>query len=335
LTYVWQLSRGNLHDRIRQLHEDFGAVVRIAPDELSFITDTAWQDIYCGGPWNKGFPKHEAYRNAQGMRSLFDAPDKQHAKIRQLLQKNFFSLRAARRQERIVQEYGDKLIGQLRTHFCQQIESEQTKPPVDLLQWYTFVAFDTIGRLVLSEDFGCFEGHEYHPWIQMVVSHLKLSAVFMCTRLFPPLPAVLSRMVPSSLRKLEKNFIGLLLQKVARRQSRNLPPGEQDLVSIAAGELYDDSEEGDTNSGSAATSKAGRSGQTLSQAELESNCFLILVAGSETVATSLLSSTHLVCEHPEVMRKLVAEVRAVAQHESELDFQNTANKMPYLNAVLR
>lgn len=331
------LSQGRLHDSIRKLHEQYGPIVRIAPDELSFNTNAAWNDIYCGGPWKKGLPKHEAYRNAQGMRSLFDAPDEQHSRLRQVVTKNFFSLPAARRQEHIVQEYGDRLIDLLRTHHCcQKGGLEATKPPADMFQWYTFAAFDTIGRLVLSEDFGCLDGRVYHPWIQMVVSHLKLSALFMCTRLFPPLPAILSRMAPSSLRRLEKKFVQLLAEKVSRRQARTLPPGEQDIVSVASGKEFDDSERYDAGDGGLQRAALGLiSNECLDQAELEANCFLFIVAGSETVATSLLSATHLICEHPEAMRKLVAEVRTAAPDETDVDFHNTTTKMPFLNAVLR
>jgi aspirochlorine biosynthesis cytochrome P450 monooxygenase len=38
--------RGKKHYRIEEIHEKYGDVVRIAPDHLSFITESAWKDIY-------------------------------------------------------------------------------------------------------------------------------------------------------------------------------------------------------------------------------------------------------------------------------------------------
>ncbi|KIM98614.1 hypothetical protein OIDMADRAFT_128493, partial [Oidiodendron maius Zn] len=36
---------GNLPDAIAALHSQYGPVVRIAPDELSFIDSSAWKDM--------------------------------------------------------------------------------------------------------------------------------------------------------------------------------------------------------------------------------------------------------------------------------------------------
>jgi hypothetical protein len=46
IPYDRRLLRGDLPYKIAELHEKYGPVVRIAPDELSYITDTSWNDIY-------------------------------------------------------------------------------------------------------------------------------------------------------------------------------------------------------------------------------------------------------------------------------------------------
>jgi hypothetical protein len=71
--------------RILELHEKYGPVVRIAPDELSYISD-AWQDIY-------GRPSHrntELVKDASqfapppnGVPGLLMEPSaKEHARMR-------------------------------------------------------------------------------------------------------------------------------------------------------------------------------------------------------------------------------------------------------------
>ncbi|KAI1464312.1 cytochrome P450 [Daldinia caldariorum] len=307
LPYALRLWQGRLHEHIKRLHDQYGPVVRIAPDELSFTDNAAWQDIYCGGVANKGFPKHGAYRNAQTFESLFDASDDNHTRLRRLLKNDFFSLRAARRQERIVQEYAGRLIAQLRNHHCSDSSdsSDDTKKhPADLREWYNFATFDIIGRVTLSEDFGCLDGRAYHPWILMVVTHFKLSALLMCLRFYPPLPSLLSRLAPARLLCLRDQFISLIREKVGRRVQRTLPPGEEDFVTASH------------------------------LSELEANSILLLLAGSETIATSLLSATHLLCENPTIMRRLAAEIRSTVS-ESDITYENTTSNMPYLNAVLR
>lgn len=44
--YCFQLARGNLYLEIRRLHDVYGDVVRIAPNELSYNNAEAWSAIY-------------------------------------------------------------------------------------------------------------------------------------------------------------------------------------------------------------------------------------------------------------------------------------------------
>jgi hypothetical protein len=46
IPYDIHLFRGDLPYAICKLHEKYGPVVRISPNELSYITDDAWNDIY-------------------------------------------------------------------------------------------------------------------------------------------------------------------------------------------------------------------------------------------------------------------------------------------------
>ena len=48
--YVLSLQNGTLPIKIKALHDIYGPVVRVAPNELSFITPEAWKDIYCDKP---------------------------------------------------------------------------------------------------------------------------------------------------------------------------------------------------------------------------------------------------------------------------------------------
>jgi hypothetical protein len=47
LPYVFRLRNGNIVRWVKACHEKYGDAVRLAPDEVSFISgETAWQDIY-------------------------------------------------------------------------------------------------------------------------------------------------------------------------------------------------------------------------------------------------------------------------------------------------
>ena len=40
------MVRGTLIRRERELHEKYGEIIRLAPDEISFANEQAWNDIY-------------------------------------------------------------------------------------------------------------------------------------------------------------------------------------------------------------------------------------------------------------------------------------------------
>ena len=46
IPWCWWQYKGRLNQRLLDLHTQYGHTVRIAPNELSFTTDTAWKTIY-------------------------------------------------------------------------------------------------------------------------------------------------------------------------------------------------------------------------------------------------------------------------------------------------
>ena len=75
---------GNLSQWTSDLHTHFRSdVVRIAPDELSFIASSAWKDIYGVRPGQANFPKD---RNVFfEVNSMITANDADHSRYRRLL----------------------------------------------------------------------------------------------------------------------------------------------------------------------------------------------------------------------------------------------------------
>ena len=46
LPWCWQQYQGRLHYKLLSLHKQYGYAVRVAPNEVSFTSDTAWKTIY-------------------------------------------------------------------------------------------------------------------------------------------------------------------------------------------------------------------------------------------------------------------------------------------------
>ncbi|KAJ0164042.1 Isotrichodermin C-15 hydroxylase, partial [Colletotrichum tanaceti] len=65
---------------------------------------------------------------------------------------------------------------------------------------------------------------------------------------------------------------------------------------------------------------------------MNANANMLMVAGTETTATTLTTATHLLLRNPDKMQKLIREIRAVPDR-AMLNSQ-TVQRMKYLNAVL-
>jgi averantin hydroxylase len=73
---------------VAELHRQYGPVVRIAPDELSYNIEEAWQDIYTkAAPRNTQLPKDplQFFRPPGGKNSMIQEPnDEEHQRMRSI-----------------------------------------------------------------------------------------------------------------------------------------------------------------------------------------------------------------------------------------------------------
>jgi cytochrome P450 len=72
-----------------RLHAKYGEVVRTRPNELSFIGENAWKDIYMHRQGHKQMAKAGRATGPAGEVSILNAPDDAHARQRKLLSHAF------------------------------------------------------------------------------------------------------------------------------------------------------------------------------------------------------------------------------------------------------
>jgi cytochrome P450 len=113
LPHFLAVSRGDVNHYLRRLHERYGKVVRIAPDELSFADLDALRDIYGYGTKGKQgrVPPKAFSRYPENVHiSLLNEPnDAEHARVRRIFSPAF-SARALTEQEPVFIRYTDQLV---------------------------------------------------------------------------------------------------------------------------------------------------------------------------------------------------------------------------------
>lgn len=313
--FLHAMITGRLPHRIKHLHAQYGDIVRVAPDELSFIDPTAWRDIY-----PKNFVRPAEYKDqppGKSAANLIACSEKEHVRLRRVLAPGF-SERWVMELEPRIQEYIDRLVDKIDARMTQAgREGSRGKTTVDVVEWINYIAFDIIGDLTWGSSFGCLEGLRYHPWIQ-TVSQFKTALVVAATKFYPLLYRGLMAVTPSSALKEVMEMWRVTEEKVRDRVQKG-GGGRADFVSIilAAG----------------AASKNGEKGESMTQEEMEVNAMLIVAAGSESVTTVLAGVINYLLRNPEKLAILTREIRDTFR--SERDITGAALKnCAYLNAVL-
>ena len=144
---MYQLPTGKYVHTIKSLHDRYGPVVRVSPNELSFCSESSWKTIYGHVQGRREFQKSSMYDSAPGEApSVLGIRDiDTHAFVRKTLS-HAFSAGALAAQEDLVQDHIDLFVKQVSTH-C-------TKEPGDVTKWYNYLTFDVVGQLSFGESFG-------------------------------------------------------------------------------------------------------------------------------------------------------------------------------------
>ncbi|RMJ28739.1 Cytochrome P450 [Aspergillus sp. HF37] len=301
--YLWSTIRGTIVRDVQRLHTVYGSVVRIAPDELSFITPEASKPIYTSNPEFPKDPMHlPPFHN--GVPGILAADHVHHRRYRRLLA-SAFSDRGLRAQQQTIQQHVDRLIGRLREN-C-------SNGPLDMTRWYNWATFDIIGDLAFGESFGCLDNIETHPWIASIQGNVKAIPIINALRrygltwilgLLPTTPKLLE------MRRRNEQF-------TTRKVDRRLQHG-----GVARGDLWD-SVLGATPDGE----------PPMSRDEMISNTSAIVLAGSETSATLLSGCTWLLLTNPEHLHTLTERVRSQFARAADID-SHSARQVDGLSAVL-
>lgn len=144
IPYQIALLKGTTHLHSARLHKKYGPVVRVSPNELSYITAQAWADIY-GRRHPKQLQKHPDIISGPsgGVYWLANTPnDQDHSRMRRLMAPGF-SEKAVRAQENIFRDHIGRLIAKIRDN-----EGNGT---IDLTLFLHATTFDIITDSMFGE----------------------------------------------------------------------------------------------------------------------------------------------------------------------------------------
>ncbi|TVY25314.1 Cytochrome P450 monooxygenase [Lachnellula hyalina] len=312
--FYYQNIKGTFYKEIRDLHDQYGEIVRVAPNELSIDGSIGWDDIY--GHKKAGqveFGKDSLfYRpldqgkglDGHGAHDIIMSNREDHRRQRRLMA-HAFSDAALYAQEDIIKSYVDLLMRRLEEH------SVQGKK-LDMVKWYNYTTFDIISDLAFNDTFGSLESSAMHPWVSMIFDFIKVNTQLRLFAQYPILKPFVGFVInQSDIDVIERNQ-ALTSAKLDKRLAQETNGARNDFLTYI---LQHNDEKG------------------MSHPEILGNCETLIVAGSETTATLLSGLTYYLSQSPEAWKRLKDEVRGAFKTEEEITMRSTA-ALPYLFACL-
>ncbi|KAJ5904765.1 uncharacterized protein N7473_001681 [Penicillium subrubescens] len=326
LLNVYHIVKGDGSKYTAELHEAYGDVVRVGPNELSFISPSANKTIYGGRPQEGEVFEKNPIANLQGTReiqNIFFAPSKPHARYKKLMAPAFSEM-AIREQETMLQHYTTRLIQALRGERANAAgeaskeneisgyKGRQMYPDqqqiVDLSAWYNFIIFDVLSSLAFGQSVGCLDQGCWHPWVSSIFNAIINATFLEAAHRLWPYHLVFDWLITP--RELKDDYASHLHYTQGALKNRN----QEDSARKAN------------------FSSFIQKGMT--EEELFDNANIVVTAGGETTAATLSATTYYLMHNRPSYEKLVKEIRERFQCEGDIKL-SALGDLKYLRAVIK
>ncbi|KAF8644804.1 hypothetical protein AX16_008264 [Volvariella volvacea WC 439] len=294
--FAYVAWKGKQHLYVHDLHAKYGDIVRTGPNEISFASASLIQPLMGAHGLPKGPFWDGQFADQKSHRSLVGVRDLGvHSKLRKIWSRGF-SAEAIKGYHVLVKKRTAQLVESL-----EKIRGRET----DLSAWLNWLAHDIMSDMIFGSGPEMIHNQDFdHIWRLLdeaqapgiVLSHLPWLGEF-------------SLKIPFIARQLHE-FRTYGNERILRRQQSG--SRYKDLVY----HLMDEEGEGV---------------DTLSVEQLVNDSSLAIVAGSDTIATTLANVFWLLARHPVAYKRLQKEVDAL---DGKIDDVVELGKLPYLNAVI-
>ncbi|KAJ3551196.1 hypothetical protein NM688_g4850 [Phlebia brevispora] len=296
---AYATSRGRLHEVVRQIHAQYGDVVRIGPNELSFCRSDAVQPVLGARLLQRG-PYFDTRRLPSGRYMIDGVRD--------------FAESAVRRKQWLKAMSGeglkgceDALASKIR-ELCENLKRRQEEA-VDISAWMSYFGFDFMGVMALGRDFGMMKaGADVDEFWRLIE---KGSTMNSALAHIPWILPIIYK-IPDGGKDVVK-LRNICAECAASRVKQ--PAKTKDLFYYLSGE----------NESPMADSPDDH---------LIENGITAVVAGSDTAATALAHLCYFLVKHPECYQKLRKEINEYFPSGGEVFDPRLHVDMPYLNACI-
>ncbi|KAH3953262.1 hypothetical protein HBH70_033540 [Parastagonospora nodorum] len=321
----WQTRNQSRHLWLLKLQEEYGVAFRHRPDSVCVNTPNAYRDIYGPrGNVRKGDSYKFWHRTVDAQNTWNTTSIKAHARKRRVLN-HAFSEAALRSAEPFIHSNIDRwliLLGQHKT--VGQIWTES----IDMADQVSYLVFDILGDLCFGRCFDMKEpGNNLRHVIDMMVAYIETGNPIIWSPLgslwiwLKPrgLDRILAFVTPAKIKAWDA-FVANCQKERAQKQYESKRMAHSEIRKDFFHWLFE-AKDPDTGEGYTLT-------------ELNAECEVLTVAGSDTTATVLSALFFYLCRNPHVQERLAKEIERAFPSYDDIRSGAALQSCAYLTAVL-
>ncbi|KAH7303072.1 putative cytochrome P450 [Stachybotrys elegans] len=293
--FSWRLRNSDCFCQLLELHEQHGPIVRIGPNNLSIADPKAVNTVYS---FDSRYTIAPWYDLTQPMVSLQTLRNKKLHDQRRRVWSAAFGDKMLRGYEQRLRRYRQKLMAHI---------DESNGSPINVTTWFNLYSFDFMGDMAFGQSFDMMEKGEH--WAIKPPQRSPRSSRFRISDLVFPS----SDSCPGLTRNWWR-FINFCAERMEQRLKTKV---EIPDISSALSTGLQDSQP-----------------TTEDMNLLRGDAQLIVVAGSDTTATTLTAAMWELAQHPDQIEKLREELQSFDfEPNGEILNEKIAN-LPHMNAVI-
>ncbi|KAA8895566.1 cytochrome P450 [Sphaerosporella brunnea] len=318
VTRFWYLRRviaEDIHRCTKSLHQRYGPIVRIAPDEVSISDPAAMKQIYAvtGGFTKTDFYTAQTRISVSPRNDLVTERDEAVHAVRRRLVNRMFTMSSIMESEAHINRVTEAFFQALSEHAT-------NSKTLDMAQWLRMYTMDIIGELFFGRMFGFIQERKdiggYMAAIDAVAPHgMRVGVMSSWMRPFQML------LIPFSSQFLPgiRGFKALAAESKRYVEERvGMKTERRDMLGALLQIAEEHNPEFDLR-------------------DVHMEAYVAIFAGAETTATALRSTVYHLSRTPHARAKLQAEIDSAHRRGklSPMITYGEAVELPYLDAVLK
>ncbi|KAL7805663.1 cytochrome P450 [Trichoderma aethiopicum] len=300
----WLARDGKLHEKYLKFFEQYGDIVRVAPNELIVLSTDAQQKLHkASSRCSKQGTVYEVV-HYEGYSNLETAVDRDEHRVKRQVWDRAFNAKALEAYESYAREVVYEWLGKMASLQGQ---------PVNTSLYSLLIPFENMGRMGFSDNFGSIQKGKEDPMLHYL--EVTLGSVGKLGAMYWPI-ALLNAIGGSS----EHVAFQKLACNMVDKREKEADEEKEDIMKYLLQDHH------------AKEPKAMRD-HMMVYAEAQA----LMVAGTDTIGAALAFAFYYIARDPAIQKKLYAELEPLYGRTISGEFTNHdlgEAEAPYLNAII-